>query len=81
MDSKRLTVTDYVVRADGSVLGAKPTLREARLYVKSLGRAGGPLPEVVELIKRTTTQTVLNIYTPQPMETLVSVNSLDEGLE
>jgi len=61
MNNQRLTVTDYVVSADGKVLDTKPSLREARLFIRDLGRRN-TIPQLVELIKRTTTQTVMNIY-------------------
>ncbi len=80
MDRQRLTVTDYVVRADGNVVEVKPTLREARLFIKDMGKTG-QVPNVVELLKRTTTQWVMNVYVPKQVETLVSASGLDEGLE
>jgi len=73
----RLTVTDYVVKADG-VLEAKHSLREARLFVQELGK-NKKMPRLVEVVKRTTTQTTMNIYRPKTVQTLIA-DVLDEGL-
>lgn len=77
MDRQKLTVTDYVIRADGEFIKAEPSLREARLYIKRDLAKGKQVPQVVELIKRTTTQKVLNVYVNKPTETLVAAGQLD----
>jgi hypothetical protein len=77
MERQKLTVTDYVIRADGVVIKAEPSLREARLYIKRDLVKAKEVPQVVELLKRTTTQKVLNVYVNKPTETLVAASALD----
>ncbi len=57
------------------------TLRKARNHVKNLNTASKSIefPEIVEIIKRTTTQIILNVYKPKAVQTLM-INDLDNDL-
>ena len=77
--SNRITVTDYVVKVDKEPIQAKDSLGEARRYVEAMGvnlASSNELPDIIEIVKRTTTQTVKDIYRPKQVNTLVA-ESLD----
>lgn len=67
----------YGIRVNEEQVDAKPLLREARAYVKTI-----PLTDMIKsvtIVKMTTTEQVLDIYEPKQV-TVLKASQLDEDL-
>jgi len=78
---ERRTLTDYIVTIDDAVQDTFETRRQALNYVRNLGQSIQLItgqPNIVQVVKRTTTYTVTKTFVPKVVNTLVS-DELDSG--
>lgn len=72
-NNNRITITDYPIKINGNFIKVKSSLREARKFIKEeIPRMyyGQSLPENIQLLKRTTTQIVMETYKPKTTQVL-----------